>query len=106
MNRHSSFPAARFPLSGSKTAGVASPLRESVAAPATFPVRIARAAGEAFDADQYGWSCEDCGRDEYGCECELPDNDWPVLTDFPGGAKLTIEEVQDRISRVFLGVSR
>ncbi len=29
----------------------------------------ARVAGEALDADQIGWTCDDCDRDEYSCEC-------------------------------------
>lgn len=32
--------------------------------------RIARVSGEAFDADQIGWVCDECGLSEYGCECE------------------------------------
>lgn len=62
-----------------------------------------RVRGEAFDADQLEWRCEDCGLTEWGCECEPETPSWPV-TEFPGGAKLTIEEVQDRIARVFMGV--
>lgn len=32
--------------------------------------RIARVAGEAFDADQVTPNCEECARSEYSCECE------------------------------------
>lgn len=30
----------------------------------------ARVSGEAFDADQIEWRCEDCGCGEYSCDCE------------------------------------
>lgn len=32
--------------------------------------RFIRAVGEAFDADQLGWHCEDCGGSEWQCDCE------------------------------------
>ena len=40
-------------------------------APIASTPSFVRVAGEAFDADQIGWSCDECGRDEYSCECEV-----------------------------------
>lgn len=45
--------------------------------------KIARVAGEAFDADQLEWRCKDCGKNEYKCECEEYDEDWYGPVPYP-----------------------
>lgn len=67
---------------------------------------FARVVGEGFDADHVTLPCAQCGRDEYSCDCEIGTAGYPKLRGFLGGDKLTIEQAQDRIARVFLGVAR
>jgi hypothetical protein len=40
---------------------------------------VARVPFEAFDADQIGWACDECGLDEYRCMCEI-EADYPPTT--------------------------
>lgn len=79
----------------------------------TFHASFVRVVGEGFDADQVTLPCAECGLSEYSCECEIDVCPKCNRTEDAFGychckadTGLTIEQVQDRIARVFLGVGR
>jgi hypothetical protein len=68
--------------------------------------RIARVSGEAFDADQIGWSCDECGHDEYSCECEAEtcgkcNRAYDSYGYCSCRSGLAMEDVQAQIARAF-----
>ncbi|MES2752844.1 MAG: hypothetical protein V4661_15865 [Pseudomonadota bacterium] len=56
--------------------------------------RIARVAGEFFDADQITPNCDECGLSEYRCLCEP--EEWPAMR-----STMTLEEAHARIAAAF-----
>jgi hypothetical protein len=81
------------------------PARSPVAGSTACFTRIARVPGEAFDADQIGWSCDECGRDEYGCDCEI-EADYPPTTKSREQIEADHRVALAKIAAVFLGAAK
>jgi hypothetical protein len=70
------------------------------------PTSFVRVSGEAFDADQIGWSCDECGHDEYSCECEAEtcgkcNRAYDSYGYCSCRSGLAMEDVQAQIARAF-----
>ncbi len=88
MNAHKPFPGAtKHDLVPCTNEGACAPNALTYS-------RIARVAGEAFDADQLGWTCDECHRDEYSCLCEP--EEWPAIR-----STMALEEAHARIAKAF-----